>query len=121
MLRMLRITAGIFLIGLLLAGAHLATRDCTADLLRLDNCLWLDASEYLGVPSQSKGLRAVFLGVVGVALLAGIGLTYRFTLSPALKPRTDRAHSGPGLEAAATMPKQEVQPRAAVPRQKDNS
>jgi len=121
MLRMLRITAGIFLIGLLLAGAHLATRDCTADLLRLDNCLWLDASEYLGVPSQSKGLRAVFLGVVGVALLAGIGLTYRFTLSPALQPRTGRAQTGQGPEAQPAQPHRETQPPAADLGQKDGT
>jgi len=56
---------------------------------------------------------------VGVALLAGIGLTYRFTLLPALKPRADRAHSGPRLEAATPTPKQEVQPRAADLGQKD--
>jgi hypothetical protein len=120
MLRILRITAGIFLIGLLLAGAQLATRDCTADFLRLDNCLWLDASEYLGVPPQNKGLRAVFLGVVGVALLAGIYLTYRFALSPAIKPRATRVPTG-DAPAGRMPPDTTVQPQALDPAQKDGS
>ena len=120
MLRILRITAGIFLIGLLLTGAQLATRDCTADFLRLDNCLWLDASEYLGVPSQSKGLRAVFLGVVGLTLLAGIYLTYRFTLSPAIKPRATRVPTG-NDPAGHMPPDTTVPPQALDPAQKDGS
>jgi hypothetical protein len=120
MLRILRITAGIFLIGLLLAGAQLATRDCTVDVVRLDNCLWLDASEYLGVPPQNKGLRAVFLGVVGVALLAGIYLTYRFALSPAIKPRATRVPTG-DAPAGRMPPDTTVQPQALDPAQKDGS
>ena len=105
MLRALRIVVGALIIGLVLAVAQLATRDCTAGLLRWDNCLWLDASEYLGLPPQSKRLRAVLLDVVGVALPAGIGLTYRFTLLPALKPRADRAHSGSSLETTTPTPR----------------
>ena len=121
MSRTLRIVVGVLIIGLLLAGAQLATRDCPAGLLRLDNCLWLDASEYLGLPPQSKGLRAVFLSVVGVALLAGIGLTYRFPLSPALKPRAGRAQTGQGSEAQPAQPHRETQPPAADLGQKDGT
>jgi hypothetical protein len=110
---------GILFIGILLAGAQLATRDCTAGLQRFDNCLWLDASEYLGVSPQNKGLRAVFLGVVGLALLAGIYLAYRFTLSPAIKPRATRVPTGGPAERVPS--DAAAPPQALDPAQKDDS
>jgi hypothetical protein len=121
MLRTLRIVVGVILIGLLLAGAQLATRDCTAGLFRYDSCLWVAASESLGLPSQSKGLRAVFLEVVGLTLLAGLYLTYRFVLSPALKPRTGRAQIGQGAEGEPAQSPRETQAQAADLEQKDGA
>ena len=121
MLRALRIVAGVLLIGLLLAGAQLATRDCTAGLFRVDNCLWLTASEYLGLPPQNKGLKAVFLEGVGLTLLAGLYLTYRFVISPALKPRAGRAPSGQGAAPNPDQPPDQTQPPSEDPRQKDGA
>ena len=121
MLRTLRIVVGVLIIGLLLAGAQLATRDCTAGLFRYDNCLWLAASEHLGLPLQSKGLRVVVLEGVGLSLLAGLYLTYRLVLSPAIKPRAGRAQAGQGAEAEPVQPQHETQPQAADLRQKDGA
>jgi hypothetical protein len=121
MLRALRIGVGVLLIGLLLAGAQLATRDCTAGLFRYDNCLWMAASEYLGLPQQSKALRAVFLEGVGLSLLAGLYLTYRYILSSALKPRTGRAQTNQGVEAEPIQPPRETPEQATDPRQKDGA
>ena len=121
MFRALRIVVGVLIIGLLLAGAQLATRDCTAGLFRYDNCLWMAAGEYLGLPQQSRTLRAVFLEGVGLTLLAGLYLTYRFVLSPALKPRTGRAQTGQGAEAEPVQPQHETQAQAADLAQKDGA
>jgi hypothetical protein len=121
MLRTLRIVVGVLIIGLLLAGAQLATRDCTAGLFRYDSCLWMAASGSLGLPSQSKGLRAVFLEGVGLTLLAGLYLTYRCVLSPALKPRAGRAQTGQGAEAEPVQPPRETQAQAAELGQKDGA
>ncbi|MBZ5563019.1 MAG: hypothetical protein LAP13_11450 [Acidobacteriia bacterium] len=70
----LRIIAGIVPIGLLLTAAWLATRSCTADLFVYDSCLWIWVREQLGLPGN-KFLRAVFLELVGLAILAGLYLT----------------------------------------------
>jgi hypothetical protein len=119
MLRVLRIVAGALLIGLLLAGAQLATRDCRAGLFHYDNCLWMAASEHLGLPLQSKPLRAVFFEGVGLTLLAGLYLTYRFVISPALQRRAGRAQTGHGSEAEPAQPQRGAPPPAASLRQKD--
>ena len=119
MLRTLRVVVGILLIGLLLAGAQLATRDCTAGLFRYDSCLWMAASEYLGLPQQSKTLRGVFLEGVGLTLLAGLYLTYRFVFAPALRPRAGRAQTDQGAEAEPAQPQRETQPPSAGLGQKD--
>ncbi len=73
----LRTIAGVILIGSLLAAAWLATRTCTADLFVYDSCLWIWARTELGLPA-SKFLRAAFLELVGLAILAGIYLTFRY-------------------------------------------
>jgi hypothetical protein len=121
MLRTLRIIAGVLIIGFLLASAQLATRDCPAGLFRYDSCLWLAASEYLGLTQQSKPLRAVFLEGVGLTLLAGFYLTYRLVLSPTLKPRAGRAQTGQGAEAEPVPPQHESQVQAAELEQKDRA
>jgi hypothetical protein len=73
----LRITAGIVLVGLLLTAAWLATKDCTVGLYVYDDCLWVWFREQLGLPA-SKFLRAGFLELVGLGLLAGLYLTIRY-------------------------------------------
>jgi hypothetical protein len=100
MSRAFRIGVGLLIIGLLLGGAQLATRDCPAGPFRLDNCLWLTATQHLGISPQRKGLRAVFLEGVGVALLAGLWLTYRFAFLPAEKSRSGRTQARRDPEAA---------------------
>ncbi len=77
MQKTLRISAGILLVGLLLAAAWLATRTCTADLFVYDSCLWIWVRQQLGLPA-SKLLRAGFLELVGLVILAGIYLTVRY-------------------------------------------
>ena len=121
MLRTLKIVAGVLLIGLLLAGAQFATRDCTVGFLRQDNCLWVSASEYLGLPQQSKAMRAVFLEGVGLALLAGLYLTYRYFLSSAFKPRTGRARSRQSAEAEPIRAPRETPEQVTDPGQKDGA
>ncbi len=86
MRKALRIIAGIVLVGLLLAAASLATRSCTADLFVYDSCLWIWVREQLGLPA-SKLLRAGFLEVVGLVILAGIYVTVRYVFPK----RADRA------------------------------
>ena len=116
MLRALRIAVGILIIGLLLAGAQLATRDCSAGLFRYDNCLWLSASEYFGLPQQSKPLRAVILEGVGLTLLAGLYFTYRLVFSPALKHRAGRPQTDQGNEAGPIPPQHESQAPTVDPK-----
>ncbi len=81
MLKALRILAGSCLIALLLEAANWAVRDCTSGVLALDNCLWLWLREKLGLP-PSKLLRAGALEGVGLVLLAGLYLTFRYVLPP---------------------------------------
>jgi len=59
--------------------------------------------------------------VVGLTLLAGLYLTCRFVLSPALKPRTGRTQTGQGAEAEPVQPQHETQPPAADLAQKDGA
>jgi hypothetical protein len=73
----LRIVAGIFLIALFLHAASRATRDCTVGLYVFDICSWVWLREQLGLPA-SKFLRAAFLELIGLTLVAGIYLTIRF-------------------------------------------
>ena len=73
----LRIVAGIFIIALLLYAAGRTTRDCTVGLYVFDICSWVWLREQLGLPA-SKLLRAVFLELIGLTLVAGIYLTIRF-------------------------------------------
>jgi hypothetical protein len=81
MIKALRIIVGVSLLGLFLHLASLATRDCTIGVFLYDNCLWLWLRDRLGLPA-SKILRSGFLELVGLALLAGIYLTFRYVLPP---------------------------------------
>ena len=81
MVKMLRIFAGVLLIGLIFRTATLATRDCTIGLYVYDDCLWVWIREQLGLPA-SKFLRAGVLELIGLALLAGLYLTVRFVFPP---------------------------------------
>ena len=67
----LRVIAGLFIIGLLLQAASRTTRDCTVGLYVFDICSWVWLREQLGLPA-SKFLRAGFLELVGLALTTGI-------------------------------------------------
>lgn len=80
-MRGLRIITGIVLAGLILHVASLAVRDCTVGLFVYDNCWWLWVREQFGLPAN-KVLRAGFLELVGLALLAGLFLTFRFVFPP---------------------------------------
>ena len=81
MVKGLRIVAGIVLAGLILHMASVATRDCSVGVFAYDNCWWLWVREQCGLPAN-KLLRGGFLMLVGLALLAGLFLTYRFVLPP---------------------------------------
>jgi hypothetical protein len=72
-----RIIAGLFIVGVLLHAASRTTRDCTVGLYVFDICSWVWLREQLGLPA-SKFLRAVFLELVGLTLTVGIFLTIRF-------------------------------------------
>lgn len=77
MVRVLRIIVGIGVAGLILHVASLATRDCTVGIFAYDNCWWLWVRKQLGLPAN-KFLRAGFLLLVGLALLAALFLTFRY-------------------------------------------
>ena len=75
--RATRLFAGILLVCGILYLASLATRDCTVGLYVYDNCLWKRFRELLGLPA-SKFLRAGFLELIGLTLVAGLYVTLRY-------------------------------------------
>jgi hypothetical protein len=79
--KIVRFVAGCFLVGVILYTANLATRDCTVGLYVYENCLWNSFKEFLGLPA-SKFLRAGFLGLIGLALAAGLYFTFRYVFPP---------------------------------------
>ncbi len=79
MRKTLRLFAGVVLIGLLFTAAWMATRGCTVALYVYDNCWWVWTREQLGLPAN-KFLRAAFLELVGLAILAGLYLTVQYVL-----------------------------------------
>ena len=81
MVRALRVIAGIGLAALILHVASLAVRDCTVGLFAYDNCWWLWMREQCGLPAN-KFLRAGFLLLVGLTILGGLFLTFRFVFPP---------------------------------------
>lgn len=84
MLKALRISAGVVLIVLLLYAATLAVRDCPTGPYSADNCLWQWLRGLLGL-AQSRIGRAAALELVGLALLAALGLTIRYVFPKAVK------------------------------------
>lgn len=100
MRKTLRIIAGFILVGLLFTAAWLATRDCTVGLYVYDSCWWVWTREQLGLPAN-KFLRAGFLELVGLALLAGLYLTVRYLIRGRGRPASPSAqtpaedHAGP--------------------------
>ena len=61
----------------LLEMANWAVRDCSTGPDASENCLWLGVRGRFGLPS-SRLLRASLLEVVGLAILAGLYLTFRY-------------------------------------------
>ena len=91
-LYVLRMVVGLFIIALLLYAASRTTRDCTVGLYVYDICSWVWVREHLGLPA-SKLLRAVFLEIVGLTLIAGIFWAIRYVL-PFWGSRTDSKVEG---------------------------
>jgi hypothetical protein len=71
-----RIILGLVIVGLVLYGADLATRDCTVGLYVYDNCMWVWMRTHLGLP-PSRLLRMVTLEFVGIALASVLYLTFK--------------------------------------------
>ena len=92
MLKALRVIAGILLAGFLLYLASGATQDCSTGLLAYENCWWLWVRERCGLPAN-KLLRAGFLELVGLLLLAGLILTCRYVLPPRSRPPVSHENS----------------------------
>jgi hypothetical protein len=96
MVKVLRVIVALALAGLILHVASLATRDCTVGLFAYENCWWLWVREQCGLPA-SKFLRAGFLELVGLALLAALILTFRYVFPPwrksAASPHAPESHS----------------------------
>lgn len=84
----MRRLAALAMAAALLAGGDFAVRDCPASPGAVDNCLWLGLRERLGLPA-SKLLRAGFLEVIGLAILASLLLTFS-----SVWPRPSRRSSG---------------------------
>jgi hypothetical protein len=85
LVKLLRIIAGLLLVGFLLRAATLATRDCTVGIYAYDICLWVWLREHLGLPA-SKVLRAGALELAGLAIAAGLYLTLRYVFPLWSKP-----------------------------------
>ena len=77
MRRILRIIAGLAIVGLVLHAADLATRDCRVAPYVYDDCLWIGLRARLGLPA-SRFLRMGVLEVVGIALALILYLTFRY-------------------------------------------
>jgi hypothetical protein len=92
-MKTLRITAGILLTGAILALAQLAVQDCQPRPYIYENCLWMEVSGALGIPSSSRLGRAATLFVTGVFLLAALAATIRFVFP--------RGSKGASKEASA--------------------
>ena len=76
------------LVAFLLDAATWAVRDCTADLYHEENCLWLWLREQFGL-APSELLHSATLEIVGLALLVGLYLTFRYVF-----PRSSRLTEG---------------------------
>ena len=77
MQKALRIILGIGIIGLVLRGADLATRDCRLAPYVYDDCMWVSIRTHLGLPA-SRFLRMGVLECVGIGLALILYLTFRY-------------------------------------------
>jgi hypothetical protein len=77
----------------LLEAANWAVRDCSAGPNATENCLWLHVRGWSGLPA-SRLLRAGVLEVVGLAILAGLWLVFRYVW-----PRRHSKTHAPGAAA----------------------
>lgn len=77
MLRVFQILLGIVVLALLLGVASWAVRDCQIAPYVYENCIWLNVRDTLALP-QSKLLRAILLQAIGLILLGGIHITWRY-------------------------------------------
>ena len=77
MQKALRIVLGIGIVGLVLHGADLATRDCRLAPYVYDDCLWVSIRTHLGLPA-SRFLRMGVLECVGIGLALILYLTFRY-------------------------------------------
>ena len=77
----------------LLETANWAVRDCSTGPSTSENCLWLAVQRRFGLPAN-RLLRAGLLEVVGLAILAGLYLTFR-CLWPSAARGSSRNNSEP--------------------------
>lgn len=77
MIRWMRMIAACALAWALLDVANWAVRDCPTGPNSVDNCLWLRVQRLTGLPA-SKVLRAGVLEVVGLLILAGLWIVFRY-------------------------------------------
>jgi hypothetical protein len=99
MQRIVRISLGIAIVGLVLYAAQLATGDCKVAPYAYDNCLWVWIRGHLGLPAN-RLLRMATLESVGIALALVLYFTWRyifpFRRATPEPPDSSRAHvSGP--------------------------
>jgi hypothetical protein len=77
MQKALRVILGIGIVGLVLRGADLATRDCRLAPYVYDDCMWVNIRRHLGLPA-SRFLRMGVLECVGIGLALILYLTFRY-------------------------------------------
>jgi hypothetical protein len=77
MQKVVRISVGVAIVGLVLYAAQLATRDCTVGPYAYDNCLWVWTRAHLGLPAN-RLLRMAMLEFVGIALALALYFTFRY-------------------------------------------
>ena len=91
-----RALLAVALAWILLQAANWAVRDCSTGPDASENCLWLGVRRRFGWP-QSKLLRAGVLEAAGLAVLAGLYLTFRY-----IWPRRRLLRSRDNIEPAET-------------------
>ncbi len=77
MQKVLRIVAGIAIVGVVLHAADLATRDCRIASYVYNDCMWMALRARLGLPSN-RFLRMAALECAGILLALILYLTFRY-------------------------------------------
>ncbi|MGH9356625.1 MAG: hypothetical protein ACRD10_10895 [Terriglobia bacterium] len=77
LIKLMRSTLGCLAVAIILYAAQLAVRDCPSGLFVSDNCLWLWVREQTGLPN-SRPLHWLVLFIVGLMLLGGLYVTFRY-------------------------------------------